>query len=134
MSIKKAYFNIDGSDYYEGYYDKEVRWNGWARPYFEKEIADCIAHNFSSSDYRIVYDKYTDSFICKIYENDVVSETELIEKKIIETNEGKKELYDFGSIGWTWDDYNLDEIKNLDNINIITEERIQNKEDINLEY
>ena len=130
----KAFFNIGNSEYYEGYYDKEVRWNGWARPYFEKEIADCIAHNFSSSDYRIVYDKYTDSFICKIYENDVVSETELIEKKIIETNEGKKELYDFGSIGWTWDDYNLDEIKNLDNINIITKERIQNKEYINLEY
>ena len=62
----KAFFNIGNSEYYEGYYDKEVRWNGWARPYFEKEIADCIAHNFSSSDYRIVYDKYTDSFICKI--------------------------------------------------------------------
>ena len=40
MSIKKAYFNIDGSDYYEGYYDKNVRWNGWAIPFFEKDIAD----------------------------------------------------------------------------------------------
>lgn len=123
----KAFFNIGSSEYYEGYYDKEVKWNGWARPYFEKEIADCIAHNFSGSNYRIVYDKYTDSFICKIYENDVVSETELIEKKIIETNEGRKELYDFGSIGWTWDDYNLEEIKNLDNINIITKKRYKTK-------
>ena len=37
---EKAYFNIGNSEYYEGYYIKENRWNGWARPYFEKCIAE----------------------------------------------------------------------------------------------
>ena len=33
---EKAYFNIGNSEYYEGYHIKDERWNGWARPYFEK--------------------------------------------------------------------------------------------------
>lgn len=135
MSTTKAFFNIGNLEYYEGYYDKRQRWNGWARPYFEKSIAELIAHNFSSSDYQIVYDKYTDCFICKIYENDSVTETEIIEKKIISTSEGKKELYDFGSIGWTWDDYELKDLKNMKDIHIITKDKIENKDyDLNIEY
>ena len=58
----------------------------------------------------------------------------IIEKKIINTKEGAKEVYDFGSIGWTWDDYTLDEIKNRENIYIITPDKLIEKDSLNLDY
>ena len=52
----------------------------------------------------------------------------------INTKDGTKEVYDFGSIGWTWDDYTLDEIKNLEDIHIITPDKLNEKDSINLDY
>ena len=46
---EKAYFNIGNSEYYEGYYIKENRWNGWARPYFEKCIAELFVYSREKS-------------------------------------------------------------------------------------
>ena len=70
---EKAYFNIGNSEYYEGYHIKDERWNGWARPYFEKCIAELFVNNFATRDFQIVYDKYTDCYICKTLENDIVT-------------------------------------------------------------
>lgn len=129
---EKAYFNIGNSEYYEGYHIKDERWNGWARPYFEKCIAELFVNNFATRDFQIVYDKYTDCYICKTLENDIVTATDIAEKKIINTKEGAKKVYDFGSIGWTWDDYTLDEIKIRENIHIITPDKFIEKDSINL--
>lgn len=131
---EKAYFNIGNSEYYEGYHIKDERWNGWARPYFEKCIAELFVNNFATRDFQIVYDKYTDCYICKTLENDIVTATDIAEKKIINTKEGAKKVYDFGSIGCTWDDYTLDEIKNRENIHIITPDKLIEKDSINLDY
>ena len=59
---------------------------------------------------------------------------EKAEKKVIDTKNGAKEVYDFGSIGWTWDDYTLEEIKSRDGIHIITPDKVNEKESINLDY
>ena len=131
---EKAYFNIGSRQYYEGYYIKDERWNGWARPYFEKCIAELFINNFSTKDFQIVYDKYTDCYICKTLENDKVISTDIAEKKTIITKEGTIEVYDFGSIGWTWDDYTLDELKNRDDIYIVTPNTVLEKDSINLDY
>lgn len=134
---EKAYFNIGSNEYYEGYYIDSIRWNGFARPYFERYIADLFVNNFSTSDYQIVYDKYTDCYICKTLENDKVTQIDIAEKTIINTKDGKKEVYDFGSIGWTWDSYTLEELKNKDkeHVHIISVDKFKNKEDmLNLEY
>lgn len=125
---EKAFFNIGNSEYYKGYYEREKRWNGWARPYFEKYIADLFIDNFATRDFQIVYDKYTDCYICKTLENGIVIETDIAEKKIINTREGIKEVYDFGSIGWTWDDYTLDEIRGKENVHVITNDEFIEKE------
>lgn len=132
---EKAYFNIGSNEYYEGYYIKDNRWNGWARPYFEKSIADLFVNNFSTVNFEIVYDKYTDCYICKTLENGIVISTDIAEKKTINTKDGEKEVYDFGSIGWTWDDYTLDEIKDKENANIISRDKLIEKDNsINLGY
>lgn len=129
-----AYFNIGNTEYYEGYHIKGNTWNGWAMPYFEKRIADLITHNFSTRDFQIVYDKYTDCYICKTIENDKVSQIDVVEKKIINTIDGEKQVYDFGSIGWTWDAYTLDEAKEKYNANIIKNNNIEKEDTINMDY
>ena len=132
---EKAYFIIGSNEYYEGYYIKDNRWNGSARPYFEKSIADLFVNNFSTVNFEIVYDKYTDCYICKTLENGIVISTDIAEKKTINTKDGEKEVYDFGSIGWTWDDYTLDEIKDKENANIISRDKLIEKDNsINLGY
>lgn len=131
---EKAYFNIGNTEYYEGYHIKSNRWNGWARPYFEKCIAELFINNFSTNNFQIVYDKYTDCYICKTLENNKVIQTDIAEKMTIDTIEGTKDVYDFGSIGWTWDDYTFDEIKNQEDIHIITPDKLIEKDSINLEY
>lgn len=129
--LEKAYFNIDDSDYFEGYYYKESHWNGWAMPMFEKEIANLLIQAFSvENDFEIVYDKYTDCYICKTIEDDVVIQTDIAEKVTVNTKEGIKEVYDFGSIGWTWNDYNIEEIKDKHSTNRI----IKKEKYIDLEY
>lgn len=134
---EKAYFNIGNNDYYEGYHIDNIRWNGFARPYFEKCIADLFINNFASQYYEIVYDKYTDCYICKTLENGKVIQSDIAEKTTINTKDGKKEVYDFGSIGWTWDSYTLEELKEKDKeyVYIISADKIKDKDDdINLEY
>lgn len=130
---EKAYFSIGSNEYYEGYHIENIRWNGFARPYFEGYIADLFVNNFSTKDYQIVYDKYTDCYICKTLENGKVIGSDIAEKTIINTKEGRKEVYDFGSVGWTWDSYTLEELKNKDNecVNIIS---VDKEDTLNLEY
>lgn len=131
---QKAFFNIDNSEYYEGYYIEDNRWNGFARPRFEKYIADLIAHNFSTSDFKVSYDKKQDCYCIIVYENNQITESYKAEKGTINTVDGEKEVYDFGSLGWCWDDFNLDEIKDKPNINIIRNKTIEKDDSINLEY
>lgn len=134
---EKAYFNIGSNEYYEGYHIDSIRWNGFARPYFERYIADLFVNNFSTSDYQIVYDKYTDCYICKTLENDKVTQIDIAEKTIIDTKDGTKEVYNFGSVGWTWDSYTLEDLKNNDkeHVHIISADKFKDKEDmLNLEY
>lgn len=130
---RKAYFNIGNCEYYEGYHIPENRWNGWATPKFEKYIADLITHNFSTKDFKINYDKENDCYIIINESNEV----EKVEKSTINTNDGKKEVYDFGSVGWTWDSYTLDEAKKRNDAHIISndiETTINTEDSINMDY
>ena len=55
---EKAYFNIGNSEYYEGYHIKDERWNGWARPYFEKCIAELFVNNFAINIQIVIFVKH----------------------------------------------------------------------------
>lgn len=129
----KAYFNIGSNEFYEGYYIKEQRWNGFAMPCFEGDIANLFINNFSSEYFEIIYDKDSDCYICNTLEDGKIIQTDIAEKKIINTENGKKEVYDF-ALGWTWDDYKLEDLKNEKNISIITTDKTIEKDSINLEY
>lgn len=132
IKFTKSYFSIDiYNEYYEGYHNPEYRWNGWAAPYFTKEIADKIMQNMSSNDCRITYDKEKNQYV--VIFND--EQEEIYNMEIINTDEGKKQVYSIGSCSWTWDNYSLEEIGN-DSDAIIVKSHIENDKEfpINIEY
>ena len=124
--LKKSYFSIDICDeYYEGYHNPNFRWNGWAVPYFTKEVADIIKNNMSSDDLEITYDKEKDQYVA-IFNNNI-EEKEVYEKEIIDMPEGKIEVYPIGAGSWIWDDYSLEDVKKDSDAIIISSETITNE-------
>lgn len=94
----KSKFQIEEGPIYEGY-TKGNHWNGWACPYFTKEVADQIARevNADAPDCTMCYDKANDAFAYKGYmeEEVVIFKGEDIQGK---------HLYSIGAYSWIWDD------------------------------
>ena len=109
--MKKSLFSIDGFDaIFEGYTDG-THWNGWAKPYFTKEVGmDIVRCNNMANDlaYHMSYNEKTDSFI----RLDDEFEPEVFQG--IDTN--GLHLYPIGNACWVWDDiadYQSDQTKKL---------------------
>lgn len=139
ISIKqKGYFGIDvNNEYYEGYSDPSFRWNGWACPYFEKNVADYIAKKVSvNEDYCLYYDEEQDKYLLYESEDGKLVETDYFEKRIINTPEGIKEVYPIGAGSWIWDDYSLSEVKEFEDSIIITNDELEKikEESIEMDY
>lgn len=131
---EKAYFYIGGNEYYEGYHIKDRHWYGFATPNFEKYIADLIVYNFSKSNYITHYDNENECYYIIGYEKDKIIENYKVEKHTINTIDGIKEVYNFGSLGWAWECYTFDEVKKLPNSNIINNKQIEKDEFLNMDY
>ncbi len=132
--IKKAYFSIDGDyRFYEGYH-YGTNWNGWAIPYFTKEIADEIVKNVCDGiTYTMSYDSDNDRYIAHIIENNKIIETDYFESEYIKLNDTNSiKCYKIGAGYWTWDAYSKDKILKDNNIKIISESI--KEENISLDY
>lgn len=131
----KSYFNIDmNNEFYEGYSDPNFRWNGWACPYFEKEVADYIASIVTDNETCILeYNEEQDKYFYTVMEGGEIIETDYFEKRIINTPEGIKEVYPIGSCNWIWDDYSLSEVNEIDDSIIITKEGLEKSKDDSME-
>jgi hypothetical protein len=84
MALVKAQFTVDAVEAFEGWHDPNVRWNGFACPFFERVEADRVAAAFGLR-YAEVDDTYRDA---------------------TDTYTGRLQdglhLYAIGTEGWTW--------------------------------
>ena len=98
--MRKAKFTIDGFDaVFEGYTDGTY-WNGWAKPWFTKEVGDRIVKANNSVNglaYHMSYNAKTDSFI----RLDEDFEPEVYQGVDIDG----LHLYPIGNMCWIWDEY-----------------------------
>ena len=132
---EKAFFNFGSSEYYEGYHLKSRKWNGFATPGFEKNVADKIAHNCTTKDtITIKYDAKNDCYIIKEFQDGKVYSTEKIYKSTVQTKDGTKELYDIGSFSWVWLEFSLDEIKDDPDANIVYNNNNEKENILDFEY
>lgn len=98
--MHKSLFTIDGFyAIFEGYTDGR-HWNGWACPYFTKEIAENIMHinnaYYTFGEWQMRYDEEQDAFI-REYEDE---EPEVFKGYDIDG----LHLYPIGTCCWIWDD------------------------------
>ena len=115
---------VDGGDFYEGYYDPKYRWNGWAMPYFTKQITEAMINKFAQLDYIIIYDEKNEQYIAN---PSVEDDKEIFDKYNFNTIDGKKELYGIGTGCWTWEAYSMDEIKRFPEATIISYDTVNQK-------
>ena len=94
----KSKFQIGNGLIYEGYTDGN-HWNGWARPWFTREVAEQIAKevNTDAPNTEMYYVGLIDAFV---YKADDVEAPEVFKGKMC----GDMLLYPIGNGSWIWDD------------------------------
>jgi hypothetical protein len=98
----KTTFTLDGEKFFEGYTFND-NWNGFACPYFEKEVADQIAVEYNG---KFVEETQTYLFIDEneTTESQVVyDEDNKYSQGEIGTVDGQKTVWALGSFVWTWE-------------------------------
>ena len=98
MKAKANRFTIDSMEVsFFGYTFGEL-WNGWACPYFAKEsVLNIIKHMSNGMDTTI-------SIVNNVVIVDIEGEVSKIEIETIDTEVGQKQVYNFGLLGWVWDE------------------------------
>lgn len=136
-TIEKAYFNADrGEHFYEGYHFKNKTYDGWAFPYFTKDIAEqIIKDKYFTNERKIEYDEINDRYIGKIFANGELLEEQIYESEIVKTSEGKNlKCYKICSGYLAWESYSLDTIPMDRNVILITQPlNIEKDDSINIE-
>jgi hypothetical protein len=103
MDLHPATFHLDADPEttFQGYTDGSM-WNGWACPYFEREVAEKVAQYYeelhdggAESGYEADYDPERDAFVFR--------EPAYDEPLVVESVEvGGQNLYPIGAYQWTW--------------------------------
>lgn len=110
MEMRKAKFGIDPSDEEFVGYTTGYLWNGWATPYFTKEVADeilksnnqhYIDNGMNKEGYYAVYNAEKDQY--EFYDPDL-EEPDVFEGEYCETVDGRLHLYGIGAYYWIWDE------------------------------
>ena len=94
---KKARFSIEGLDdnEFEGWTAGE-RWNGWAKPLFEHQVATRLAELLVG---QLRYDSSADAFIGSSEDKEEVWAAEIIDLP----DGGQAKVYGIGAGYWIWD-------------------------------
>lgn len=106
--LHKSLFTIDGIDaIFEGYTDG-THWNGWAKPWFTKKVADNIMriinkNNCAEVNGDIMY--YVEKTDMIVYDKSALDpDDEEINEHFQGKDIGGKHLYPIGNMCWVWDD------------------------------
>ena len=105
-TLHSAHFTCDGDErgHWAGYTTLRT-WNGWATPYFTKEIADQITEHFNRfMDKPIVYDAKKDAYLIDQTEWGLDEEPLEVKGEDAVTPDGVRHLYALGSGYWCWDE------------------------------
>lgn len=112
MPLRRGMFSIDdgGGDTALGPYAGYTRgqtWNGWACPYFTKEVADQLAALWNrepTNGMGCTYDAASDTYTFLDTQNDMEPDTYTGEDH--EVNGQTLRLYPIGNGSWVWDEDN----------------------------
>ena len=120
MEMRKSRFYIDTNEgEFEGYTGGYL-WNGWATPYFTKEVADEILETqnkayidcgMDKDGCYAVYNAEKDQY--EFYEPEYYDGPYTVEGEDFETVDGKLHLYGIGTACWIWDEVEEDKANEI---------------------
>lgn len=87
-------FTIDGIRFFPGWHNPETNWNGFAVPYFSKEVSRDIL-NYHCED-RWGYNETATMFWVENEGGDLVGEYEVVQWI------DERPVYSIGGFEWTW--------------------------------
>ena len=111
MEMRKSRFCICDDEVAFVGYTSGYLWNGWATPYFTKEVADeilstqnqnYIDNKMDKDGYYAVYNAEKDQY--EFYDPDYDDGPYTVEGEDCETVDGKLHLYGVGAYCWIWDE------------------------------
>ena len=105
--MRKTKFNIcDDERIYEGYTDGTL-WNGWACPWFTKEVTEQIMQDLNKEGVKTEYDEERDSYI--VHQADDIDD--VFDGVDVSTEDGFKHLYPIGAWCWIWDEVQVEDFE-----------------------
>lgn len=103
-----GFFSIDGSDVVFPGFTFGDTWNGFACPYFTKNIGDSVITALTDIGVEtpLSFDAAADAFVELIPISTTETERGEYKGEDIETAEGIIHVYGIGNSGWTWSQVN----------------------------
>jgi hypothetical protein len=102
-TLRRGKFSLDiHEDVYEGYTYGQT-WNGWACPYFAKDVADSIAAQWNAPGMSASYEAMSDTYIFSDPDNDG-GEPYIVHGDGYRINGTSVRLYPIGNGYWIWDE------------------------------
>ncbi len=85
---------------YSGYTDGST-WNGWACPFFTREVAEKVLADSEKVGYKVSYDEERKAFVVR-HEDDNPSDPEVFQAREIEVDGNLVTVYGIGAYSWVW--------------------------------
>lgn len=116
--IVNSYFCVDSGALYEGFHVPSCRWNGWATPMFELDVAKKIALDTYSDDYHIRWIDEANAFEL-VDKHSGEPDPWFFKAESIVVSGEQKTVYAIGSGFWCWDDYDSPEHGSSDGLSFV---------------
>jgi hypothetical protein len=100
--FRRTIFKIESlTGKFPGFSDGSL-WNGWACPYFEKNIAEEILLHSQQNGYNWYYDSQLDAFVVSHKDDPSDFEPEIFQSVLKHANGYSTRLYGIGTYSWIW--------------------------------
>lgn len=100
--MRKAVFDINGEFTSEGY-TNDQHWNGWACPYFTKEVGLKLAETMSDVTMDLTFNEEQNTFVAQYYSGCALEDDiEIFEGSLHDVDGVPTMLYPIGAWTWVW--------------------------------
>lgn len=104
VHVTKTRFCIDSleNETFEGFTDGSD-WNGWACPYFTRQVAETVLKASEKNGYKYSYDEQNDAFVVTNIEDPEDYEPEVFAAVKLSVEGEEITTYGIGAYYWIWE-------------------------------
>jgi hypothetical protein len=85
-------------------YANGTTWNGWACPYFSRDVAEAVLEASTANGYQWLYDGDRDTYVVRSIDDPDGYEPEQFPGQTVEINGKEVKVYPIGAYSWIWEE------------------------------